>query len=169
MLSAMRVTPTMFALLGVPAAMGRTPELGDLQAVVVSHRFWQERFGGDRAIVGRSLRLDGQRFTVIGVMPPTFVFSPFWARRDVWGLLDLSAKRDDRRGASLRLFARLRPGFTLETARHQVTALSSRLESAFPADHRASGWKRARCRSTSPGTCSHCCGRSCWPRAACCW
>jgi putative ABC transport system permease protein len=135
-LAAMRVSPSMFALLGVPAVIGRTPTPTDTQTVVVSHRFWQERFGADRGAVGREVLLEGQRYTVIGVMPPDFVFSPFWARADVWGPLDLTRGRDDRRTSSLRVFARLRPGVSLDEANQQVAALSSRLRAAHPVEHR---------------------------------
>src|SRR6188768_2005912 len=108
-LPAMRVTPNLFALLGVSAKMGRTLTTGDVRGVVVSHRFWQERFGGASDVIGRELLLEGVPHPVLGVMPPTFAFSPFWARAEVWGPLDLAPKRDDRGGASLRTFARLRP------------------------------------------------------------
>src|SRR4026208_2544389 len=72
-----RVTPNFFALLGVPPHLGRTftvhrtfssvePE------VVLSYRWWQERYGGDSRVVGQSMTLDGQSFTIIGVMPEGF-------------------------------------------------------------------------------------------------
>ena len=135
-LKAMRVTPSMFTLLGVPAAMGRTPTATDLQTLVVSHRYWQERLGGDRRAIGRELVLEGQAFTVIGVMPPDFVLSPFWAQAEVWGPLDLTRGRDDRRTSSLRVFARLRSGATLESAAAQVSALSARLQANHPVEYR---------------------------------
>jgi predicted permease len=135
-LAAMRVTPSMFSVLGVPAALGRTPGPADTHTIVISHRFWLDRFGGDRRAIGRELVLEGQRFTVIGVMPPEFVFSPFWARAEVWGLRDLTGGREDRRTSSLRVFARLRPGASLDTAKQQVESLSSRLQAAHPVEHR---------------------------------
>ncbi|MDP3909411.1 MAG: ABC transporter permease [Gemmatimonadales bacterium] len=69
----------MFELLGVRAAVGRTfaPEEeapGVAPVAVLSHRLWQGRFGGDTAIVGRTLLLNGEATTVIGVMPSDFVF-----------------------------------------------------------------------------------------------
>ena len=136
-LAAMRVSPSMFGLLGVPAAIGRTPTATDTQTVVISHRFWQERFAGDRNAVGRELWLEGQRFTVIGVMPPDFVFSPFWARAEVWGPLDLTRGREDRRtvvAADLRSTAPRRlPGGRQPAG---IAALSSRLQATHPVDHR---------------------------------
>ena len=135
-LTGMHVTPNLFDVLGVPAAIGRTPTPGDTRVLVISHRLWQERFGGDRAVVGRELVLEGERHTIIGVMPPTFVFSPFWARAEAWGVEDLSARRNDRRGASWRVFARLRGDASVAAARQDVAALSSRLAQRHPQAHR---------------------------------
>jgi putative ABC transport system permease protein len=135
-LPAMRVTPNLFALLGVPAAVGRTPTSGDARGVVISHRFWQERFGAARDVIGRELLLEGVPHPVLGVMPPAFAFSPFWARAEVWGPLDLAPRRDDRGGASLRTFARLRRGASMTTAQQQVAALDARLRAIHPVAHR---------------------------------
>jgi predicted permease len=135
-LPAMRVTPNMFSLLGVDAALGRTPRPDDLFGIVIGHRLWQERFGSDRNVIGRDLQLEGVSYTVIGVMPPSFVFAPFWAQAEAWGVLDLAPKRDDRRSASLRVFARLRDGATFDVAQQQVAALSARLAAAHPVAHR---------------------------------
>ena len=135
-LPAMRVTPNLFALLGVPAQSGRTLAAGDERGVVISHRFWQERFGGARDVIGRELLLEGVSHPVLGVMPPTFAFSPFWARAEVWGPLDLSSKRDDRVSASLRTFVRLRPGVSIAAAQEQVAALDTRLRAVHPVAHR---------------------------------
>src|SRR5215211_5388559 len=74
------VTSNFFDLLGVNAAAGRTVVEGEdgLEAkrvAVVSHGFWQRRFGGDRGAVGREVTLDGQPFTVVGVLPSDFSFA----------------------------------------------------------------------------------------------
>ena len=135
-LPGMRVTPNMWSLLGVPAALGRTPADGEPSVLVLSHRFWRERFAGDTGVLGRTLVLGGEAHTVIGVMPPGFEFSPFWAQADAWGVLDLTTRRDDRRGASLRAFARLRDGTPLDVARQQVKALQTRLVRQHPTDYR---------------------------------
>jgi predicted permease len=135
-LPAMRVTPNLFALLAVPAAIGRTLGAGDQRGVVLSYRFWQERFGGARDVIGRELLLEGVPHPVLGVMPPAFAFSPFWARAEIWGPLDLSSKRDDRVSASLRTFVRLRPGVSMAAAQEQVAALDARLRAVYPVAHR---------------------------------
>jgi putative ABC transport system permease protein len=135
-LRGMRVSANMWSLLGVPAAIGRTPGEAEARVLVLSDRFWRERFAGDRAVLGRTLVLEGEQYTVVGVMPPDFEFSPFWAKADAWGGLDLAARRDDRRGASLRAFARLRDGASLSVARQQVDALVARLVQQHPTDYR---------------------------------
>src|SRR6185436_20572537 len=73
------VSGDFFRVFGVPALLGRALEASDDEAgaprvVVLSHAFWTRRFGGDPAVVGRSLRLDGTPSTVIGVMPASFTF-----------------------------------------------------------------------------------------------
>ena len=98
-LPAMRVTPNLFALLGVVPALGRAPGPNETRGIVLSHAVWQERFGGAPDIVGREVPLDNETQPVLGVMPPSFVFSPFWAQAEVCGVLDLAGKRNDRRVA----------------------------------------------------------------------
>src|SRR4051794_21135173 len=74
---AMRVSPRFFAVLGVPAAIGRTlnPEeelFGGPRAAVLSDIFWRKRFDGNPLAIGRSLTLGGSSYTIVGVMPPSF-------------------------------------------------------------------------------------------------
>src|SRR3954471_3936447 len=83
---ALRLTASMFPVLGVNPLMGRVfgePEetAGRDQVVVISYGTWQRRFGGDPNIVGRKISLDGATYEVIGVMPPSFRFAPFWATK----------------------------------------------------------------------------------------
>jgi hypothetical protein len=70
------VTPEVLLLLGVKPALGRVFEPGaeDASAVVISHGLWQSQFGGDAAVLGRTINLNGAPYTIIGVMPPTFYF-----------------------------------------------------------------------------------------------
>src|SRR5260370_12189790 len=65
----------LFPLLGVRASLGRTFAVSeDPHAVILSHKLWQSRFGGSPAILGRTLRLNEQEFTIIGIMPADFQF-----------------------------------------------------------------------------------------------
>jgi predicted permease len=66
------VSDNYFAILGVQPALGRMLAPGDEMAAVISHRFWQSRFGADPAVIGRTVILNGLAFTVIGVTPPQF-------------------------------------------------------------------------------------------------
>jgi putative ABC transport system permease protein len=76
----LEVTPNLFALLRVSALRGRTLAPGDetagVRQVVLSYRLWQSGFGGDDSVVGRSIKLGDTAYTVVGIMPPQFVFPP---------------------------------------------------------------------------------------------
>src|SRR5436190_16816238 len=76
---AMNVTPSFFRVLGVQPMLGRTfteaeGELGNQLKIVLSYGLWQSAFGGDAAIVGRDVRIDGTTYAVVGVMPRQFVY-----------------------------------------------------------------------------------------------
>jgi predicted permease len=140
---ALQVTADLFAVLGVPAALGRTFRPGEDQpgaarTVVLGHRLWQRLFAADPQIVGQTLVLDGTPHQVIGVMPAGFEFAPFWVRNaELWAPLDLGARRQDRNGESLRVFARLAPGVSRAEAQAETTALWQRLARQYPGDTRA--------------------------------
>ena len=88
-------------------------------------------------MLGRSLVLDGEAHTIVGVMPPDFRFAPFWATRtELWAPLSLAPRATSRGGQSLRVFARLAPGATLDAARADVGAVAARLEREFPGTNR---------------------------------
>jgi putative ABC transport system permease protein len=114
-----------FSVLGVPAELGRTFSADDLSrgcSVVLEHRFWQNALNGDRNIVGRNLRMEDLECTVLGVMPSTFVFYPDTTA--MWSLLTPNnpiARDPDRSGVGI--FARLKPGVTLQAAEEEVRQL----------------------------------------------
>lgn len=135
-LRALRVSPALFATLGVPARFGRTfTSTGDERSVVVSHAFWQTRLAGDPGAIGRELLLDQAAYTIVGVMPPAFVFAPFWAEGELFVPLDLPA-RGESAAQSLRAFVRLQPDATWAGAQNQLSALSSRLRELHPEANR---------------------------------
>ena len=137
-LDVLQTSAEMFHLLGVDAALGRTYGAGEDQpgrgrVVVISHGLWQRRFGGDRGVVGQQVALDGEPYTIVGVMPPDFQFAPFWATHaEAWLPLDLGPRLNDRRGQSLRVFARLKDGVTREQAQAEMETISRRLEGQYP-------------------------------------
>ena len=134
-----RVTPDLWALLGVAPRLGRgfLPEEGDPggdrgRAVVLGHALWTRAFGGDPAVVGRTIVLGGEAHTVVGVMAAGFDiprnYSELWA--------PLAFTNEERSGARdrryLRVLGRLAPGATLDGARREMAALARRLEGDFP-------------------------------------
>jgi predicted permease len=142
------VSAEFFPLLGVGAARGRTLRSeenvpGADRVVVVSDALWRSRFGADPSLVGRTVTLDGEPFTVVGVMPPSFAFPAREA--EAWVPLSLVGEDDvpHERGVRwLDVVGRLRPGATPEGALSSANAVLARLA----ADHAESneGWTRAR-------------------------
>jgi predicted permease len=141
-LHALQMTADMFSVLGVNAIAGRTFNTGEDQpgnehVVVLSHRFWQRRFNADKNIIGQRLTLNGEGYTIIGVMPEDFQFAPFWATRaEIWTPLNLASRINDRRGQSLRVFARLKPGVTHEQAQSEMDAINNRLAADYPKENK---------------------------------
>lgn len=132
------VSGTFFETLGVPAALGRTLQPqddlpGGPNVVVLSHRAWTDRFGGDPAIVGRSIRLDGEPNTVVGVTAPGFDYprgAELWAPLAP-GLAAASAvwKTDALANVGvLFLVARLSDGVTATAAGDALSAAARRLD-----------------------------------------
>ena len=139
---ALRMTADVLPLLGVRPAIGRfflpsEAAAGADHVVVLGHGTWKTRFGADPGIVGRPITLDGEPYIVVGVMPPAFQFAPFWATQaQIWAPLDLTSRATNRTGASLRVFARLKPGVKVETARRELAAITTALDREFPGTNR---------------------------------
>jgi len=129
------VSPSYFEVFGLRAALGRTfaPEDDDpgrSRVVVLSHRLWSSQFGTDLAIVGKAIRLDGELYTVIGVMPPrtsVHFIDPLLWRPLVFDGLPPRGSRGLRWAA-----AKLNTGVTLEQARAEMNAIGERLATAYP-------------------------------------
>src|SRR5579863_825191 len=117
-LAGLRVSPSLLSVLRVAPALGRGFEDTDEQAVLLSHSLWERRFGSDPAAIGRNVILNGAGYRVIGVMPAGFRFPPFWAEKtELWVPLVFPPNRANDRGSrSLRVFARLRDGVSIERA-----------------------------------------------------
>ncbi len=110
---------------------------GNEHVVLLSYGLWQRRFGGDSHIVGQTITLQGQPYTVVGVMPAGFQFAPFWATKSqLWVPLALGERAASRESQSLRAFARLKPGVSLEQARSEMATITARLEQQFPGTNR---------------------------------
>jgi len=122
-------TANLFSTLQVAPLLGHGPTAGDADSVLLSHGLWQRRFGGDPAILGRQLRIDGKSLTVIGVMPPGFRF-PF--QSDLWWLSDRYFDRDSRRMRIDQTIGRLKSGVSAEQAQAEMREIAARLAQTYP-------------------------------------
>jgi putative ABC transport system permease protein len=134
-----RVTADFFATLGVAPLFGpgfTAPDgaFGAARTVVVSHGFWQQRLGGDRGAVGRTLLVEGEPHALVGVMPPGFD-SP-WGGDEVWPILQLAAPTS-RPPYWLRTIGRLAPGATAEQASAELTRVVAGVWALYPSPTKA--------------------------------
>jgi putative ABC transport system permease protein len=141
------VSVSYFDLLGWSPIRGRTflPEEEDrvspAAVTVLSHGLWKRRFGGDPAIVGRDVQLQGLSFRVIGVLPELDDISPdidLYVPAPMSLLTHREGYVEDRALRWMQGFARLRPGVSIEQARQEMLAISRELGTSFPESNR--GW-----------------------------
>jgi hypothetical protein len=129
------VTPNFFDVLQVEPAMGRRwtaeEDAAKSAEVVISYSLWQRRFGGDPAIVGRNVLMDGKNTKVIGVMPRNFYFPikdmEYWAP----GYFT-AEKLAERESHYLTVVARLKPDVTIEQAQQNMSMVAKGLEKQYP-------------------------------------
>ena len=141
------VSANYFDVLGVAAHLGRTFSEGEDQpgrdhVVILSHELWERRFGSNPVLIDSTIRLNREDYVVIGVMPASFRLLGFTPQ--VWTPLTLTvADRATaaRKDHNLHVFARLKPGVTLEQARLEITNLARRSEQDFPETEK--GWSAA--------------------------
>ena len=130
-----RASADFFRLVGRMPRLGRTFQPEEMQpgadrVVVLSHGLWRSHLGADPTAVGRTIQLNGEAWTVIGVMPPDFAFP---AGADLWVPLALTpAEAADRSGRDLLMLARLAPGVSTDAARAAVRSLNARLVADWP-------------------------------------
>jgi putative ABC transport system permease protein len=128
------VTSGFFDALGVRPVAGRTfipdDDVKRLSGVVMTESFWRSRFNGDPSVVGRDLLLDGELYTVIGVVPDA---AQILARTSIWALLPIPERNPNLRTAyALRVVGRMKPGVSLEQARSDLAAVADGLAREFP-------------------------------------
>ena len=134
-----RVIGDLFDVLGVPPAKGRTLSARDsvgqgAAVLLLSHRFWRDRFAADEQIVGRSVLFGEDGYTVVGVMPPGFELPGYAA--EVWTPQGEDEGMAPHRGAhSLVAIGRLEPDATLVQAQADIDAIAVRLEELYPEDN----------------------------------
>jgi predicted permease len=136
----MFVSWDLFPVLRVAPALGRAFAAQDAapgrdRAAIISHAYWQRRFGGTPEVLDRAIVVDGAPMTVIGVMPPRF---RFLADADLWTLTYRDGPMANaRRFHNLLLVGRLAPGVSLARAQAEVDLVSTRLEQQYPDTNRA--------------------------------
>jgi putative ABC transport system permease protein len=135
--SGLRVSAGFFSVLHAQPLLGRTflPEeeiLGKDREVVLSYGLWKSRYGGDPSLVGRTIRIDGADFTVIGVMPRDFVWQ-FWSGpRQLWVPVGCTKTDYGRNDNSFLSIARLKPGVSVAQARSEMEAVGTGLAKQYP-------------------------------------
>jgi putative ABC transport system permease protein len=130
-----RVTPQTFTLLAVQPVQGRSFTLSDATlgappVAIIGFRTWQNRFAGDEGMLGREVRLNGEKTTIVGVMPPGFLFP---RDQQLWRPLAVDVATIVRgEGPQLRLIGRLRDGVRLPEARAEMQTLAARTAATYP-------------------------------------
>jgi len=136
LLSATVATAGFFPALAVVPQLGRAfgpaeTVHGADRFVVLSHGLWMRRFGGDAGAVGGTIEIDGERYAILGVMPPEVRFPEEGA--DLWMPLSFGPEVSTQRGAHyLNVVARRRPGTSLDQARGEIRTIAGRLRVAYP-------------------------------------
>jgi putative ABC transport system permease protein len=130
------VTANLFHLLGVKPELGRVftqeeDKPDGNKVALISHGLWQRRFGGDPALVGKEILLDGQKHTVIGVAPPGFQFLS--KETSLWVPMAFSPQELTNRGGHyLTVVARMKPGVKLQEARADIASITQRINRDNP-------------------------------------
>jgi putative ABC transport system permease protein len=133
-----RVTPNFFDVLGVQPEIGRPftaeEDAAKRKVVVLSYAFWQRRYGGDSSIIGRSILMDEEPTTVVGVMPRGFFFPDH--QTDYWEPASFTAEDLARRNRhNLEVIARMKPGVTFARAQDDMDVIAKRLQQQYPASN----------------------------------
>lgn len=138
--SGVRVSAGFFDVLGVKPSLGRVflPEEehpGKHQVVILSHELWRNRYNADPAIVGKTIRVDSENHTVVGVMPADFAFQLYSPLRQLW--VPVAYTKGDRERGSNSFFClgRLKSGVTLEQARARMDMIGRALATQYPKDN----------------------------------
>ena len=138
--NAIETTENLFSVLGVRPYIGSDfavhPKLyGGERHAIISHRLWQSRFAGDRAVIGKVVHLNGYNYTVIGVMPAGFAYP---GQTDLWEQMGWDPSQHSRFAHFMESVGRLKPGVSIEQAERELANVTTRLA----AENKASngGW-----------------------------
>ena len=138
--SGVRVTAGFFEVLGVAPQLGRTflpaeEQPGKHQVVVISDSLWRSRYNADPHIIGKTVKVDSENHTVVGVMPPKFEFQLYSPVRQLWVPVAYTKGDQDRTSNSFMCLARLKPGVTLEQARARMNNIGHALAAQYPQEN----------------------------------
>lgn len=145
------VSANFFHVLGVRPYLGRLflseedrDDTGAFPLAVISYRLWKDYFGGDPAVVGRNLRVNGRQLIVVGVTPPDFLGTLPGTSLDLWVPLSMNVQlgalntwaSSDWNARFLNVLVRLKPGYQFEQASAEAASISMRLAQEHPDTHR---------------------------------
>jgi putative ABC transport system permease protein len=133
LIASRRASTDFFRAVGIAPAIGRSFDSQDDRAgatpvAILSDRVWRDSFHRSTAVIGQPVRLSGQNYTVIGVLPSNFTFA---RDADIWVLLHTSEISTDRASA-FNVLGRLRPGVSYEVARQNLDAINQRIRQDYP-------------------------------------
>ncbi len=153
-LNALRVSLNFFPILGMQPELGRTFAVDEDRSghhvLILSHGIWQKQFGGDPSIIGRTVRIDGQSTTIIGVMPEAFTSVFVWGPGEAFVPLNLTdAEKRERNDSSLQIVARYRSGISLEQLNARLATFAQQLAPLRPSDHQHDGLQAVTLQSTA--------------------
>ncbi|MDE3179740.1 MAG: ABC transporter permease [Acidobacteriota bacterium] len=139
-ISGFDVSPNIFSLLGFEPLAGRTfndeeTQPGHNRVVILSYGLWQRAFGGDRALIGRNIRMNGEVYNVVGIMPRSFRFPTVWQiHPEYWMPLNLKQPKwkTSRGNHWLQVLGRMKPGVSLAAAQTEMDTISHRLAHQYP-------------------------------------
>jgi predicted permease len=147
-----RVSSSFFSVFGARALIGREllpeeDEPGKPQTVILSHGFWQRRFGADPEVLNKTLHLNGNPFIIVGVMPATFSLSKEVMpavngieKADLLLPLPMSeSARSNRGNEDFNIFARLKPGVSRARAQAEMDVIAERMKQQYPGNYPANG------------------------------
>jgi putative ABC transport system permease protein len=138
-----RVTANLFSVLGVQPLRGRLflpeEETQDRAAVILSYGLWQQRYGGDPALIGRHITLNGKGYPVVGILPPSFSddYSASFAPHSLLWISGIEPFPEGREMHDYHALARLRTGITLAQAQANMDAIARQFEQQYP---ESKGW-----------------------------
>jgi len=135
---ALRISANLIATLGVAPMLGRSFLAEDNHVALISYGLWQRQFGGDPSLLNKTIQLNGESYTVTGVMPREFQF----LGRDLFVPLVLDPAKEpwraDRANRNLAVFGRLKPNVTIDEATAELNLIATRLEEQHPQEN--TGW-----------------------------